>query len=75
MNSRGVGTQVKNTLRGRATNMGSKINLLVNEWPLVKHIIWYINGSIFQNSPKFGQNLRTICKNRAILPNIEPICI
>ena len=40
--------------------MGSKISLLVYEWPL----IWYMNGSIFQNFPKFEQKLAQIMKIR-----------
>ena len=40
---------VQKTLRECAANMGSKISLLVYEWPLIKCKIWYMNGSIFQN--------------------------
>ena len=50
--SRG-GYLVQKTLRGCAANMGSKISLLVYEWPFIKCKIWYINRLIFQNSAKF----------------------
>ena len=57
-----------------AANMGSKISLLVYEWPLIKCKIWYMNGLIFQKFPKFepklGSNLRKFCKNRVILLKI-----
>ena len=46
---------------GCAVNMGSKISLMVYDWPLIKCKIWYMNGSIFQNLtkiPKIGSNLR-----------------
>ena len=43
--------------QGCAANMGSKISLLVYEWPLTKCKIWYMNGSIFQNFPKFEPKL------------------
>ena len=49
----GGGYSVQKTLRGCATNMGSKISLLVYEWPLIKCQILYMNGSIFQHFPKF----------------------
>ena len=45
------GYLVQKTLRGCAANMGSKISLLVCEWPLIKCKIWYMilmDGSIFQ---------------------------
>ena len=48
------------TLGGCATNMGSKISLLVYEWPLIKCKIWYMNGSIFQRFPKFEPELAQI---------------
>ena len=53
--SRGKGHSVQKTLvlQGCAANMGSKISLLVYEWPLIKWKIWYMNGSIFKNFPKF----------------------
>ena len=54
------GYLVQKTLRGCATNMGSKISLLVYEWPLIKCKIWYINGSIFQNLAKFEPKLAQI---------------
>ena len=77
------GYLVQKTLRGCAANMGSKINLLVYEWPLIKCKIWYMNGSIFQNLPKFeakiGSNLRKFWKKLVILfifwLKIEPIGI
>ena len=79
----GGGYLVQKTLRGCATNMGSKIGLLVYEWPLIKCKIWYMNGLIFQNLAKFwakiGSNLRKFWKKLAILfkiwPKIEPIGI
>ena len=43
----GEGYSVQKTLRGCATNMGSKISLLVYKWPLIKCKIWYINGVDF----------------------------
>ena len=45
---RGVVLSTKNPT-GCTANMGSKISLLVYEWPLKKCEIWYMNGSIFQN--------------------------
>ena len=33
------------------------------EWPLIKCKIWYINGSIFQNFPKFELKLAQIWEN------------
>ena len=72
----GAGYSVQKTLRGRAANMDSKISLLVYEWPLIKCRIWYMNGSIFQNFPKFepkiGSNLRNFWKNLAILLKTWP---
>ena len=47
------GYSVQKTLRGCATNMSSKISLLVYEQPLIKSKIWYMNESIFKNFPKF----------------------
>ena len=44
----GGGYLVQKTLRGCAANMGSKISLLVYEWPLIKCKIWYMNGLIFK---------------------------
>ena len=37
--------------------MGSKISLLVYEWPLIKCRIWCMNGLIFQNFPKIESEL------------------
>ena len=55
------GYLVQKTLQGCAANMGSKINLLVYEWPLsIKCKIWYMNGSIFQNLAKFEPKLAQI---------------
>ena len=56
---------VQNTLRACAANMGSKISLLllVYKWPLIKCIIWYMNGTIFQNSPKFEPKFVQIKEN------------
>ena len=54
------GYLVQKTLRGYAANMGSKINLLVYEWPLIRCKIWYMNGSIFQNLAKFEPKLAQI---------------
>ena len=51
---------VQKTLRECAANMGSKISLLVYEWPLIKCKIWYMNGSIFQNLAKFEPKLAQI---------------
>ena len=62
------GYLVQKTLWGCATNMGSKISLLVYEWPLVKCRIWYMNGSIF----KIGSNLRKFRKKLVILFKIWP---
>ena len=56
----GGGYLIQKTLRGCATNMGSKISLLVYEWPLIKCKIWYMNGSIFQNWLKFKKILEKI---------------
>ena len=41
--------------RGRAANMGSKISLLIYQWPLIQCKIRYrcMNGSIFKFSLKF----------------------
>ena len=47
---------IQKTLQGRATNMGSKISLLVYEWPLIKCKIWNMN----MNFPKFEQKLAHI---------------
>ena len=49
--SGGGGYLVQKTIRGCAANMGSKISLLVYEWPLIKCKIWYMNGLIFQKFP------------------------
>ena len=57
LNPGGGGYSVQKTLRGRAANMGSKISLLLYECPLKKCRIWYMNGSIFQNFPKFEPKL------------------
>ena len=54
------GYSVQKTLQGYAVNMGSKIRLLVYEWPLIKCKIWYINGLIFQNFLKFEPKLAQI---------------
>ena len=64
------GYLVQKTLQGCAANMGSKISLLVYEWPLIKCKIRYMNGSIFQNFPKIGSNLIKFMKNQEILLNI-----
>ena len=40
---------VPKTLLGRAANMGSKISLLINQWPLLLCKIWYMNKWIFEN--------------------------
>ena len=47
--------------------MGSKISLLVNECPLIKCKIWYMNGSIFQNLSQICSNVRTFWKKLVIL--------
>ena len=61
----GGGYLVQKTLQRCAANMGSKINLLVYEWPLIRCKIWYMNGSIFpnlsQNWLKFKKILEKIC--------------
>ena len=36
--------------------MGSKISLLVYEWPLIRCKIWYMNGSFFKIWPNLSQN-------------------
>ena len=54
--SSGGGYLVQKTLRGCAANMGSKISLLVYEWPLIKCKIWYMNGLIFQKFRNLSQN-------------------
>ena len=59
----GGGYLVQKTLQGCAANMGSKISLLVYEWPLIKRKIWYMNGLIFQMFPKFESNLAQIQEN------------
>ena len=77
------GYLVQKTLRGCAANMGSKISLLIYEWPLINCKIWYMNGSIFQNltkfEPKIGSNIRKFWKKMVILfkiwPKIGPIGI
>ena len=79
----GGGYLVQKTLRGCAANMGSKISLLVYEWPIIKCKIWYMNGSIFskfgQIWAKIGSNLRKFWKKLVILfkiwPKIGPIGI
>ena len=53
----GLDESVEKALLGRAANMGTKISLLLYEWPLIKCKIWYMNGSIFQNVPKFEPKL------------------
>ena len=56
---------VQKTLWGCATNMGSKISLLVYEWSLIKCQIWYVNGSIYKSFPNLSQiglNLRKFWK-------------
>ena len=62
------------TLQGCAANMGSKISLLVYEWPRIKCKICYMNGLIFQHFPKFepklAQILRKFWKNWVILLKI-----
>ena len=40
---------VPKTLLGRPANMGSKISLLINQWPLLLCKIWYMNKSILEN--------------------------
>ena len=60
--ARGGGYSVQKTLWKHAANMGSKISLLVYEWPLIKCRIWYMNGSIFQTFPKFQPKLAQIFK-------------
>ena len=57
------GYSLQKTLRGHATNMGSKISLLVYEWPLIKNRIWYMNGWICQNFPKFEPKVAQIKEN------------
>ena len=52
----GGGYLVQKTLRGCAANMGSKISLLVYEWPLIRCKIWYMNGTIFKIWPNLSQN-------------------
>ena len=54
------GYLVQKTLRGCTANMGSKIRLLVYEWPLIKCKIWYMNGLIFQKFPKFKKILEKL---------------
>ena len=56
----GGGYLVQKTLRGCAATMGSKISLLVYEWPLIKCKIWYMNGSIFQNLANLSLFLKKI---------------
>ena len=55
INHRGYPEQ--KTLQGCAANMGSKISLLVYEWPLIKCKIWYTNGSSFKNYPNIEPKL------------------
>ena len=61
---------VQKTLWGRATHMGSKISLLVYQWPLILCKIWYLNGSI-KNFPKFesklAQTLRKFEKKNQVI--------
>ena len=57
------GTQYKRPWWACAANMGSKISLLVYEWPLIKCKIWYMNGLIFQNFPKYEPKLAQIYEN------------
>ena len=45
---------------GCAANMGNKISLLIYKWPFIKCKIWFINGLIFQNLPKFEPKLAQI---------------
>ena len=52
------GYSVQKILRGHATNMGSKISLFI-----IRHRIWYMNGSIFQNFQKFEPKLAYIYEN------------
>ena len=72
--ARGGGYSVQKTLRRRATNMGSKISLLVYEWPLknVEFGIWM--GWFFSKfSPiwtKIGSKLRKFWTNQEILLKI-----
>ena len=66
---------VQKTLRGCATNMGSKISLLVYERLLMKCKIWYINGLIFQNLSQKWLKLIKFWKNWVILLKIGPIGI
>ena len=54
------GYSVQKTLLVRAANMGSKISLLVYEWPRVKCRIWYMNGCIFQKCLKFNKVLEKL---------------
>ena len=69
------GTQYK---RPYATNMGSKISLLVYEWPLIECKICYMNGVNFskfaqilsQNWLKFKKILES--ENQVILLKIWP---
>ena len=52
--------------------MGSKISLLVYEWPLIKCKIWCINRSIFSKFSQNWFNLRKFRKKRVILLKISP---
>ena len=59
----------KDPIQGCATIIGSKISLLVYEWPLIKcKFGMWMHGSICQNFPKFEPKyLRKLWKNQAIL--------
>ena len=53
---RGGGASVQKTLQGCAVNMGSKISLLVDEWPLTKckWKFWKNRVILLKISPKIG---------------------
>ena len=70
------GYSVQKTLRGCAANMGSKISLLVFEWPLIKWkklVYEWVDFSKFSKIwAKIGSNFG---KNPAIVLKIAPIGI
>ena len=71
-----LGYSIQKTLGGCATNMASKISLLVHEWPLIKCKIWYMSELIFQNWLKFKKILKKKMVDFAQnLAQIEPIGI
>ena len=50
------GVLLQKTLRGHLTKMGTKINLLVCQYPLFLFNIWFLNKSIFKILQNFSQN-------------------